>query len=149
MWSKRGYAAVRVWDLRGLKPERLPDFDGPSRVHRLRFGPEDTIFIISGRAPGELFLCDIAANRRISLGGSTGAWVCGLAFSSDATTLVTASRCGQVKFLRIPTGEELGTLTLDEQVSVVGLTEGEDALITASAEGVIRLWPIAPAEGRP
>lgn len=140
---------VQVWDVQGSEPLRLSEFRGPDRLHRLRFAPNDAVFVVSGRAPGELILHDIARHGTVPLAGSAGAWVCSVTFSADARTLVTASPVGQVRFLRIPTGEELGTLNLDERVSVVELTHGDNTIITAGWDGVVRLWPIATTEKTP
>jgi WD40 repeat protein len=140
---------LRIWDVQGAKPIRLAEFRGPDRLHRIKFAPNGERFVISGRAPGELILHDIIQNTTASLGASTGSWVISLAFSSDGGALVAATPTGQVRFLKVPTGEELGTLNLDEQVSVVELTAGDDTLITASWDGPVRLWPIASVDESP
>ncbi len=90
-------------------------------------------------------LYDIADDKHMLPFGTSGAWVVNLVFSQDGKTLVTASPCGQVKFWKIPTGEELGTLDFEENVAIVRLTADNDTLITASWDGVVRFWPIASA----
>ena len=130
---------VQVWDVASNEPRRLSKFQGPDRTHRIKFSPNENLFVLTGRTPGAVVIHDILKDAFIPLSGSSGGWVINLAFSVDGRTLVTASPSGQVKFWRMPTGEELGTLNVDEQVAVVELTANDDALITGSWDAGVRI----------
>ena len=62
MWEGSSGDTVQVWDVQGPTPVRLAEFRSPSRVHRVKFAPNDAVFAISGRAPGELVIYDIHKN---------------------------------------------------------------------------------------
>ncbi len=139
-----GGGTARIWNVANLLPDSPYDISNPGRLMRASFSPNGQHLVLSGRAPGSLTLIDVLGRKTIELNRSGAAWVDGLAFSLDGRTLVTTSLCGQVKFWQIPSGDELGTVNLEETVALTELTRHEESLITGGLNGGVRVWPIAP-----
>ena len=133
---------IKVWRITGTGTSSPFDFPCPERIHCFRFSRDERMLVLSGRAAGTLTLYDLRARKEVPLSASTGGWVPSADFSTDGDTLVTATPHGQVKFWNTSTGQELGTVNLNEKVGQVYITANDATLVTASWDGVVRFWPV-------
>jgi WD40 repeat protein len=130
---------TRIWDLSLDVPQCvavLRDHRSPLRV---AFSADSSMLAVSGGGD-TVFIYDTRTWRKsheLKINGQS-AW--GVAFSPDGRTLVVASPCGEVTFWQAATGQELGTLRLNEPVREVAFFPDGRSMVTGSMDGNVRLW---------
>jgi WD40 repeat protein len=145
-----GYAGrvkdfTRVWDLSLGEPKCVAKFTCPARVFAMAFSPDEKMLAVTGRRINEVVLWDIRTETQVSSFKVATPWIYSVLFADDGKTLIGGSMSGQIKFWRIPTGAELGTLSLDDKVTHLAFFPGnEDTLI--SVGDIVRLWRLMPRE---
>ncbi len=136
---------TRLWDISDPAVPCVGKLEDPAAVLELAFSPDEKLLALTGRNRNEVVLWKVPDGTRVSSFQVTGPWVSSLVFSLDGKTLVGASPSGQIKFWRVPTGEELGTLNREEGVGRVTFFPGHDhTLITAGYDAFVRLWSVPP-----
>ena len=134
--------ALKIWSLKNGDPTSIAEWNdvGGRWGWSPAFSPDSTYFA----APGDRGVCvwDWAGNRRrvFRVGGfQVGA----VAFSPDGQTLVAVNPSGEVKFWQVTSGEEVGTLMMNESVRNMAIFPDGHAMVTASTQGLLRVWQVS------
>jgi WD40 repeat protein len=105
--------------------------------------PDERLIAIGGRGANEVTLWDIEENHPVTSFRVMTPWLCSMAFSADGRTLIGGCNSRDIKFWEVPTGEELGTLRLEQGASKVVLFPNHDnSLVSVSRDGAVRVWPV-------
>ncbi len=146
-WGGQRTDQTRVWSLGSTGPELFAEFDCPDNAMSLAFSPDEKLLAISGRGANEVALWDIAARCQVRSFAVSTPWVYSMAFSSDGRTLVGGCFSANIKFWRVPDGEELGNFRTESGVSQVEFFPGHDnAIVSVYRDGRVRVLPVPPID---
>ena len=135
-WAAASFDAVVVWRLGSSVP--LIRLQGPYEISALSFSPDSCMLAVA--TWGDLVtLYEVGTWRRLWERHTDGLFCTGLVFSPDNKTLLTASPSGEVRFWQVATGQEVGTLRMNEKVRKLAFLDA-DTLVTGSMEGFVRVW---------
>ncbi len=144
------FRTIKLWGRQPL--EKLADIPGSAGSVLLSTGAGETqggvaFGLADGRiALADLTAADIAATLRI-LGTPGPAAVAG-ALSADQSLLYVAMADHSVTVYRLADGQVMGRLVRPHAISSLTLALDDTRLITAEADGVLRVWelPLLPPE---
>jgi WD40 repeat protein len=142
------FRTIKLW--RSQPIMKLADLPGSAGATLLADGLESGPLIL-GLADGRIALVDpaaddLSASLRV-IGGAGPAVIDGVV-TADGTTLYVATADRDVMAYRLPDGQVTGRLTLPAAVGSLALTSGDTRLVTAEADGVVRVWPLPlPIDG--
>lgn len=110
---------VRLWGTRTA--QELTCFKSDCSATCVAFSPDDTLLAVAalGRAKHEVHIWDIRLRQRILCLPVTGKKICSVAFSSNGTSLAVGSEDGHVRTWSIPSGNSIGSLLEEAEISCV------------------------------
>ena len=131
-------AKTFVWDVRNSIPRHVVTLTDQAAPGALAFSSDSKMLAVSGWSD-RVFIYDTQTWRPSQELRTNWRLASGLVFSPDDRTLVAASPCGEVKFWQVATGQEVGTMRMNESVRRLSFLD-ENTLVTASMEGFVRVW---------
>ena len=137
--------AVKLWDLPSTKPAAT--FAHTSAATRAAVAPDNKTAVIA-YADGAIKLWSLPEGKPgLTLTGHTGA-VTGLAFAPNGQTLVSVGEDRTLRYWSAAKGEPLAVAGA-AIAEITGLAVTPSAVVTASADGLLQLWPPQPTPGKP
>ncbi|HET6574707.1 MAG TPA: WD40 repeat domain-containing protein [Fimbriiglobus sp.] len=136
---------VKLWSLPSAKP--AASLAGPSAVTRVAVAPDGRTAAIAS-ADGAIKLWSPADGKAgPTLTGHTGA-VTGVAFVANGQTLVSVGEDRTLRYWSATKGEPLAVVGA-AVAEITGLGVSQNAVVTASADGMLQFWPPQPTAGKP
>lgn len=137
------FRTVKLW---GRQPfEQITDIPGSAGGVLLATASNPGGPVVIGLADGRIAVADPAAADVVAtlrmIGRPGPAAVAG-ALSADAATLFVAAADNSVVAYRLADGETVGRLVRPLAISSLALASGESRLVTAEADGAVRVWPL-------
>lgn len=114
----------------------------PSFIDCLVFSPDGSEVLVAGRHEHAI-VCDIRTGEPKRKLSREGRWLSSAAYSPDGSCIVTSSTNGELIFWRSDSGEQLGTLRVDEGLRKVAFF-ADGSLVSASMNGTLRIWRATP-----
>ena len=98
----------------------------------------------TGGADGKLYVVEVETRKTISVMKGHTDWINSISFSSNGSTLASASLDGTVRLWNVMTGENLGTIPVNDGEMYTLAYDPVDNNLVASggADGMIRIWNI-------
>jgi len=135
------YDGVSIWSLKSNVPSQIRHRDVFGWSRSIAFSPDGRKLAVPGIKCLELWDWEPDRIRKLP---TAGFYPSGAAFSPDGSTLIAVSPFGEVKFWQADSGDELGTIHIPERMRSVGIFSDGSAMVTASSEGMFRVWRVAP-----
>jgi WD40 repeat protein len=130
---------VEIWDVRGDSPHSLKKLEHSGGAWALAWSPDGRL-LATAKTDGALTLWD-ASTWMKKRSYVVGDLVTSIGFSNDGKTLAACSPfVGVIRFWETDTGNEVGTLRLREKCRKLAFLPGGNGMVSASIEGVTRLW---------
>jgi WD40 repeat protein len=137
------FRTIKLWERQAA--EQIANIPGSAGSVLLAASSQPNGPLVVGLADGRIAVAnpgvaDVASTLRMI--GSPGPAAVAGRLAADATTLFVAAADNSLTAYRLPDGEVVGRLLRPLGISALALASGDSQLVTAEADGVVRVWPL-------
>lgn len=140
------YRTVKFWQrARDSRKKELKGFESPIKSLTVSADGKLAAF---GEENGKVRLFDLASGNVIrAFEGQHAGAVSGLAFSADASKLVSGSQDKKFALWTVADGKLVGMIETPAPVNAVAFVAQDQQIATGGADNLVRTWALPPAAG--